>query len=89
MNGQAQATHTRKTDALAQVIADTQGAVVERFEDVEASFAAMHDKVEIEDRKLASRMDTDLGIVVRLSEITHAFLGRGFWSRLNWLLTGR
>jgi dihydroorotase len=36
MNGTQQRAHTRKTDVLAQGIADTQAAVLERFEEVEA-----------------------------------------------------
>jgi pantoate kinase len=97
MNPTQQAAHKRTTDGLAHVIAETQGAVVERFEQVEASFAAMYDKVDHIEKDLRARVervhvnafDTTMVVTNEIADQFRAFTRRGFWGRLNWLLTGR
>ena len=57
MNGQAQRLHTRKTDALAAGIADTQAAVIERFEEVEARMQQFRDRLHETRGDLAAVID--------------------------------
>jgi len=97
MNAAEQRLHTRKTEDLRQQIAETQVAIVERFEEVEASFAAMYDKVDHIEKDLRARVerahvnafDTTMVITNEIADQFRAFTRRGFWGRLNWLLTGR
>jgi hypothetical protein len=82
MNGAQQRTHTRTTDALADVIDQTQRAVVERFEEVEASFAAMHEKVtRLVDAERTARLQLRRDFYESWHQTT-------FWQRLRWLVTG-
>lgn len=46
MNGAEQKTHTRKTDQLAHGLADTQAAVIERFEEIEARMQQFRERLE-------------------------------------------
>jgi hypothetical protein len=104
MNGTDQRLHTRTTDALADVIDQTQRAVVERFEEVEASFAAMHDKVthlvgderaargQVEDRLLILENESDT-LHGRHDALRYDFYcswhQTTLYQRLRWLVTGR
>lgn len=103
MNATEQKLHTRKTDELADVIAGTQAAVLERFEEVERNLAQLRDrlgdertfrlKLAQEQRAYVDAEDQRLqrDYLFRIDEVgiqLNTFQTRTFWARLGWLLTG-
>ena len=97
MNGIEQKTHKRVTDELAAGLEDLSRASTERATAISASVEELANvtrelinkerthrlSLASEQRAYVDRADTFN------RDILNAFVGRTFWSRLNWIMTGR
>ena len=104
MNGTAQKNHRTVTATLAAQFETFADAAVDRFNDHERKISderthrlKLADEqrayVDARDRELRvccqERWDATGETTKRLADSIRALQDRGFWSRLNWLLTGR
>jgi len=103
MNGEQQRQHKTVTDALRRNIAELSLALADEVNEttnVLANFETRLNETQAEAAHHISNLtraisDLDESHTFRMDELgrgvcaLETFRGRGFWSRLNWLLTGR
>lgn len=97
MNPNEQKNHKRVTDSLSERLDSYVEATDAHLSEMEEEFRAAVNAERTHRLKLAEEHQNYIDTAVReirsnhasLGDFTVRFVGRGFWARLNWLVTGR